>query len=177
MVISASAICDRVVVATMIAIMSVIVFACGRDHGVKPCAIVVIVFVVIIIVTLCISAILTVILTETLIVILCNDVLLFFFVRFPFCFSACILSVNNSIGLIDGAYSDPLHCVITKKLKLNKKKGYSHIGSLNQKLNQGRKRNKDVFRPREITPKLLQKDGYLSFYVRVVTLKVGIINL
>ena len=37
--------------------------------------------------------------------------------------------MNNSIGLIDGAYSDPLHCVITKKLKLNKKK-VTHISVL-----------------------------------------------
>lgn len=29
------------------------------------------------------------------------------------CFSACSLSVNRSIGLIDVAYSDPLYCLWT----------------------------------------------------------------
>ena len=76
--------------------------------------IVVTVFVdVVIIVTLCMSANLTVILAETLIGIICNDMLVFFLVCFSFRFPACSLSVNSSIGLIDVAYTDPLHCLWT----------------------------------------------------------------
>ena len=76
--------------------------------------IVVIVFVVVvIIVTLCMSVILTVTLAETVIAIICNNMLVFFFVCFSFCFPACSLSVNSSIGLIDVVYSDPLYCLWT----------------------------------------------------------------
>ena len=55
------------------------------------------------------------ILAKTLIAIVCNDTLVLFFVWFSvsFCFPACTLSVNNSIGLIDVAYRDPLHCLWT----------------------------------------------------------------
>ena len=85
---------------------------CGRDRGVMRSVIVIIVFVVlVIIVTLCVSAILTVILADTLIAVICNDMYVFFF--FLVCFSGCSLSVNNSIGLIDVAYSDPLYCLWT----------------------------------------------------------------
>ena len=58
------------------------------------------------------SAILTVILADTLIAVICNDLYVFFV--FLVSLSACSLSVNNSIGLIDLiAYSDPLYCLWT----------------------------------------------------------------
>ena len=57
------------------------------------------------------STILTVILTENLIAIKCIDIPFFLFCLV--CFSACSLYVNNSIGLIDLAFSDPLHCLWT----------------------------------------------------------------
>ena len=55
------------------------------------------------------------ILATTPTAIMCNDMLVFFFVCFcfSFCYPACTLSVNNSIGLIDVAYRDPLHCLWT----------------------------------------------------------------
>ena len=55
------------------------------------------------------------ILPKTLIAIMCNDTLVFFFVcfSFSFCSPACTLSVNNSVGLIDVAYRDALHCLWT----------------------------------------------------------------
>ena len=57
------------------------------------------------------STILTLILAENLIAIICNDILCFLFCLV--CFLACTLSVSNSIGLIDLAYRDPLHCLWT----------------------------------------------------------------
>ena len=86
MVISASAIClrDRVVVAAVIVIMSVIVF-------------------VAVILVFCVARLLKL----GLYVMIC--LLSFFFVSFSF--PVCRLSENDSIGLIDVAYREPLLCL------------------------------------------------------------------